>query len=60
MKEDDKNELEMNFILEQSLNLYIIYKLKRENLINEKEYYYLKEKIQNFKYMNTDMKKNSI
>jgi hypothetical protein len=60
MKEDDKNELEMNFILEQSLNLYIIYKLKRENLINEKEYYYLKEKIQNFKYMTTDMKKNSI
>lgn len=60
MKEDDKNELEMNFIIEQSLNLYIIYKLKRENLINEKEYYYLKEKIQNFKYMTTDMKKNSI
>lgn len=60
MKEDEKNELEMNFIIEQSLDLYIIYKLKRENLINEKEYYYLKEKIQSFKYMTTDMKKNSI
>ena len=60
MKEDEKNELEMNFIIEQSLDLYIIYKLKRENLINEKEYYYLKEKIQSFKYLTTDMKKNSI
>ena len=60
MKEDDKNEIEMNFILEQSLNLYIIYKLKEKDLINEKEYYYLKEKIENMKYIATDMKKNSI
>ena len=60
MKEDDKNDLEMNFMLEQSLNLYIICKLKEENLINEKEYYYLKEKLQNLKYITTDMKKNSI
>lgn len=58
MKEDDK--LEINFIIEQSFNLYIIYKLKKENLINEKEHYYLKEKIENFKYMTTDMKQNSI
>lgn len=60
MKEDDKNELEINFIIEQSLNLYILYKLMKENLINEKEYYYLKEKIKNFKFIATDMKKNSI
>ena len=60
MKEDDKNKLETDFIIEQSLNLYVIYKLFKEKLINETEYYYLKEKIQNFKYMTTDMKKNSI
>lgn len=60
MKEDDKNELEINYIIEQSLNLYILYKLLKENLINEKEYYYLKEKIKNFKFIATDMKKNSI
>ena len=57
MKEDDKNELEINFIIEQSLNLYILYKLMKENLINEKEYYYLKEKIKNFKFIATDIKK---
>ncbi len=60
MKEDDKNKLETDFIIEQSLNLYVIYKLFKEKLINENEYYYLQEKIKNFKYMTTDMKKNSI
>ena len=41
MKEDDKNKLETDFIIEQSLNLYVIYKLFKEKLINETEYYYL-------------------
>ena len=60
MKEDDKNKLEIDFIIEQSLNLYVIYKLFKQELINETEYYYLQEKIKNFKYMATDMNKNSI
>ena len=47
-------------MLEQCLNLYIICKLKNENLINEKEYYYLKEKIDNLKNLSVDMKKSSI
>ena len=41
MKEDDKNKLEIDFIIEQSLNLYVIYKLFKQELINETEYYYL-------------------
>ena len=41
MKEDDKNKLEIDFIIEQSLNLYVIYKLFKAELINETEYYYL-------------------
>lgn len=60
MKEDDINRQETDFIIEQSLNLYVIYKLFKEELINETEYYYLQEKIKNFKYIATDMKKNSI
>ena len=60
MKEDDINRQETDFIIEQSLNLYVIYKLFKEELINETEYYYLQEKIKNFKYMAIDMKKNSI
>lgn len=60
MKEDDINRQETDFIIEQSLNLYVIYKLFKEELINATEYYYLQEKIKNFKYMATDMKKNSI
>lgn len=60
MKEDDKKKQETDFIIEQSLNLYVIYKLFKEKLINEIEYYYLQEKIKNSKYMTTDMKKNSI
>ena len=60
MKEDDINRQETDFIIEQSLNLYVIYKLFKEELINETEYYYFQEKIKNFKYMATDMKKNSI
>lgn len=60
MKEDDINSQETDFIIEQSLNLYVIYKLFKEELINETEYYYLQEKIKNFKYIARDMKKNSI
>lgn len=30
MKEDDKNKLEIDFIIEQSLNLYVIYKLFKQ------------------------------
>lgn len=41
MKEDDINKLEIDFIIEQSLNLYVIYKLFKQELINETEYYYL-------------------
>lgn len=60
MKEDDKNKLEIDFIIEQSLNLYVNYKLFKQKLINETEYYYLQEKIKNFKYIATDMKKKYI
>ena len=60
MKEDDNKEIKIDVMLEQCLNLYIICKLKNENLINEKEYYYLKEKIENLKNLSVDMKKNSI
>lgn len=60
MKEDDKKEIKIDVMLEQCLNLYIICKLKSENLINENEYYYLKEKIENLKNLSVDMKKNSI
>lgn len=60
MKEDDKKEIKIDVMLEQCLNLYIICKLKNENLINENEYYYLKEKIENLKNLSVDMKKNSI
>ena len=58
MKEDDK--LRNDLIIEKSLNLYVIAKLYKENLINEKEYYYLKEIIQNIKYTTTDSIKNVI
>ena len=60
MKEDDNKEIKIDVMLEQCLNLYIICKLKNENLINENEYYYLKEKIENLKNLSVDMKKNSI
>lgn len=60
MKEDDNKEIKIDVMLEQCLNLYIICKLKNENLINEKEYYYLKEKIENLKNLSVDMKKSSI
>ena len=59
-EEDDKKEIKIDVMLEQCLNLYIICKLKNENLINENEYYYLKEKIENLKNLSVDMKKNSI
>lgn len=57
MEEDDKKEIKIEVMLEQGLNLYIICKLKNENLINENEYYYLKEKIENWKNLSVDMKK---
>ena len=60
MEEDDKKEIKIEVMLEQGLNLYIICKLKNEKLINENEYYYLKEKIENLKNLSVDMKKNSI
>lgn len=53
MKEDDKKEklltqLEIENILDETINLSIISKLLNLNLITEKQFYILKEKIKNF------------
>ena len=53
MKEDDKNEkiltqLEIENILDETINLSIISKLLTLNLITETQFYILKEKIKNF------------
>ena len=53
MKEDDKKEkiltqLEIENILDETINLSIISKLLNLNLITETQFYILKEKIKNF------------
>ena len=41
-------QIEIENILDETINLSIISKLLKLNLITEKQYYVLKEKIQNF------------
>ena len=53
MKEDDKKEklltqLEIENILDETINISIISKLLNFNLITETQFYILKEKIKNF------------
>lgn len=53
MKEDDNKEkiltqLEIDNIIDESINLSIISKLLKLELINEKQFYLLKEKIKAF------------
>ena len=53
MKEDDKKEkqltqIEIDNIIDKSINLSIISYLLEINLINEKQYFYIKEKINSF------------
>ena len=53
MKEDDNKEksltqLEIDNIIDKSINMSIISRLLKLNVINEKQYYILKEKIQTF------------
>ena len=53
MKEDDKKEkiltqLEIDNVIDKTINLSIILKLLKINIITEKQYYILKDKIQTF------------
>ncbi len=51
MKEDDTKKLtklEISNVIDKSINMSILSRLLKLNLINEKEYYTLKEKVQNF------------
>ena len=52
MKEHDKNneltQLEIDNIIDKSINLSIISYLLKTNLITEKQYYIIKEKIKSF------------
>lgn len=53
MKEDDKKEkkltqIEIDNIIDKSINLSIISYLLELNLINEKQYFCIKEKINSF------------
>ena len=53
MKEDDIKEknltqLEIDNIIDKSINMSILSRLLKLNLINEKQYYILKEKVQSF------------
>ena len=50
MKEDDKKEkiltqLEIDNVIDKTINLSIILKLLKINIITEKQYYILKDKI---------------
>lgn len=42
------NQLEIDNIIDKSINLSILFDLKKLNLITEKQFYVLKEKIQCF------------
>ena len=53
MKEDDIKEknltqIEIDNIIDKSINMSILSRLLKLNLINEKQYYVLKEKLQSF------------
>ena len=51
MKEDDTKKLtklEISNVIDKSINMSILSRLLKLNLINVKEYYTLKEKVQNF------------
>lgn len=53
MKEDDNKEkiltqIEIDNIIDETINLSIISKLLKLELINEKQFYMLKEKIKSF------------
>lgn len=54
LKEDDKvcksnlTQLEIDNIIDESINLSIISRLLKLELINEKQFYILKEKIKSF------------
>ena len=53
MKEDDNKEkiltqIEIDNIIDETINLSIISKLLKLDLINEKQFYVLKEKIKSF------------
>jgi hypothetical protein len=53
MREDDKKEkiltqIEIDNIIDETINLSIISKLLKLELINEKQFYVLKEKIKSF------------
>ncbi len=53
MKEDDIKEknltqLEIDNIIDKSINMSILSRLLKLNLINEKQYYVLKERVQSF------------
>ncbi len=53
LKEDDKKEkiltqLEIDNVIDKTINLSIILKLLKINIITEKQYYILKDKIQSF------------
>lgn len=52
MKEDDKNrkltQLEIDNIIDESINMSIISKLLKQELINEKQFFILKKKIKAF------------
>ncbi len=53
MKEDDIKEknltqIEIDNIIDKSINMSILSRLLKLNLINEKQYYILKEKVQSF------------
>ena len=48
IKEKNLTQIEIDNIIDETINLSIITKLKKLRLINEKQYYILKEKIRNF------------
>ncbi len=53
MKEDDikekkLNQIEIDNIIDKSINMSILSRLLKLSLINEKQYYVLKEKLQSF------------
>ena len=53
MKEDDNKEkqltqLEIDNVIDKAINMSIISRLLKLNVINEKQFYILKEKIQTF------------
>ena len=45
---NDNNDIKMKDILEETINLSILNKLLKNNLITEKQYYILKKKIKTF------------